>query len=381
MYSNPKTTSCPGLHSGTASPSARAVAVRQNDHPQRQSLFPMTATRVSARKAALVLAATSLLATVAHSATFSWQNFQSDIAGAAAHVDRNLVNPWGMALPSATGAIWVSDNGTGVATLFKQDGTVNPLVVEIPGKDSHQPGSPSGIVSNSTLFFKVTKNGNSQPAKFIFVSEDGTISGWNPTLDGTHALVAVRPNGDTVYKGATLGVANGHNFLFATNFHRGQVDTFDENFTLVNTHSFIDPTMPTGFAPFGIRNINGQIYVTYARQDGARRDDVEGRGNGFIDVFTTSGTLVRRLVSNGDLDSPWGLALVDGVLWVGNFGDGRINNFDPNTGAFLGTVDLADGSPLQFDGLWDLLPTPAGVFFTAGIGREEHGLFGLITTD
>ena len=182
-----------------------------------------------------------------------------------------------------------------------------------------------------------------------------------------------------VYKGAALGVAGGHNFLFVTNFHSGRVETYDENFHQTNPNGFADPNLPAGFAPFGIQNINGQIYVTYALQNKQKHDDVAGPGNGFVNVFDTSGHLVRRLVSNGNLNSPWGLALVSGELWVGNFGDGKINNYNPTTGTFLETISQADGTPLQFNGLWALLPLGNGVYFTAGIADEAHGLFGLIT--
>jgi uncharacterized protein (TIGR03118 family) len=194
--------------------------------------------------------------------------------------------------------------------------------------------------------------------------------------------VVVRGRGKNVYKGVTLGVANGHNFLYATNFHTGRVDTFDENFNRVNPGGFVDPNLPNHFAPFGIRNFNSQIFVTYAKQAPGKRDDEPGPGNGFINVFDTSGNLLRRLVSQGHLNSPWGLAIVEGdELWVGNFGDGKINNYDPATGTFVETLVTADGTPLEFEGLWDLLPLGEGVFFTAGIADEEHGLFGVITED
>ena len=160
------------------------------------------------------------------------------------------------------------------------------------------------------------------------------------------------------------------------------METYDENFQQTNPNGFADPNLPAGFAPFGIRNFNGQIYVTYAKQDKKKHDDVAGPGNGFINVFNADGTFVKRLVSNGNLNSPWGLALIEGdELWVGNFGDGKINNYDPTTGAFLGTINRADGTPLQFQGLWDMLVLGDGVYFTAGIADEEHGLFGLITED
>jgi uncharacterized protein (TIGR03118 family) len=333
------------------------------------------------KTALLVLAATVLTAAFGRADTYSWQNLQSDIPGVAAHVDPNLVNPWGMAVGS-TGVIWVSDNGTGVSTLYNQDGTAVPLVVAIPAKEPPKAGNPTGTVFNSTEFFKVTKNGNSQPSIFIFVNEDGTISGWNPALDATNAIVAVEGSGKNVYKGAALGVANGHNFLYATNFHTGRVDTYDENFNRVNPGGFVDPDLPRRFAPFGISNINGEIFVTYAKQAPGGRDDEPGPGNGFVNVFDTSGNLIRRLISQGHLNSPWGLALeAEGELWVGNFGDGQINNYDPNTGDFLETLVTADGTPLEFQGLWALLPLGEGVYFTAGIADEEHGLFGIITED
>lgn len=334
----------------------------------------------------LILSLVAAVTIAARADTYSWSNLRSDIAGAALHTDRNLVNPWGMA-PNSTGTvIWVSDNGTGVSTLYKQDGTAapspTPLIVTVPAKDKDKTGNPTGMLRNDTSFFTVTKNGHSGPAKFIWVSEDGTVSGWNPTVDPTNAIVAVKGKGDNIYKGVTMGMANGHNFLFATNFHKGQVDTYDENFNLVKVNNFNDPNLPKRFAPFGIRNINGQIYVTYAMQGPGEKDDVAGPGNGFINVFDTSGNFVRRLVSNGNLNSPWGLALIEGdELWVGNFGDGIINNYDPTTGASLGTINRADGTPLQFDGLWDMLPLGNGVYFTAGISDEEHGLFGIITED
>jgi uncharacterized protein (TIGR03118 family) len=346
----------------------------------------MKTTRAYTKIVLLLLGAAMFTLASARADTYSWTNFQSDIAAVAQHVDSNLVNPWGMSA-SANGTIWVSDNGTGVSTLYHQDGTAVSLIVTIPTAARNRgTGNPTGQVFNGTQFFQVTKNGNSAPAFFIFVSEDGSISGWNPTLDGTHAIIAVdngTNNGvnSAVYKGATLGVANGHNFLYVTDFHTGKVETYDENFHQVNPGGFVDPNLPSGYAPFGIRNFNGEIFVTYAKQDHAKHDDVHGPGFGFVSVFDTSGNFLRRLISNGNLNAPWGLALVDGELWVGNFGDGLINNYDPVSGAFIETLMRADGTPLQFDGLWDLLPLGNGVYFTAGIADEGHGLFGLITED
>jgi len=341
----------------------------------------MKTTYAHVKLALFTFAVAILTATSARADTYSWTNFQSDIAGVAQHTDSNDVNPWGMAA-SSNGTIWVSDNGTGVSTLYHQDGTSVPLVVTIPAAPQNTgTGNPTGIVFNNTPFFQVTKDGNSAPAFFFFFSEDGTISGWNPTLDQTNAIVAVEGSQENVYKGLAMGVANGHNFLYATNFHSGRVDVFDENFHSVTMGRFFDPNLPAGYAPFGIRNINGKIFVTYAKQDQAKHDDVPGPGFGFVNVFNTNGNFLRRLISRGALNSPWGLALVEGELWVGNFGNGFINNYDPNTGAFIKTLRRSDGTRLQFDGLWDLLPLGDGVYFTAGIADEEHGLFGIITED
>src|SRR5436189_5642292 len=215
------------------------------------------------KTALLLFAVAALTAVPARADTYSNTNFQSDIPGVAPHTDPNLVNPWGMAV-SPTGTIWVSDNGTGVSTLYHQDGTAVSLIVAIPADHPRQGANPTGIVFNNTPFFQVTKNGVSAPAFFIFVSEDGTISGWNPNLDQTNAIVAVEGKLGTIYRGLTMGTANGHNFLYATNFRQGRVDVFDENFQKVTTSGFVDARLPREYAPFGIRNFNDKIFVTYA---------------------------------------------------------------------------------------------------------------------
>src|SRR5437588_11520163 len=222
----------------------------------------MRTIHTSIKVVAVILAVSALSATSARADSYSQTNYQSDIAGVAAHVDPNLVNPWGMAANSSGSTIWVSDNGTGVSTLYQQDGTAQSLVVTIPPSAKNKDGgNPTGLTFNGTSFFKVTKNGNSQPARFIFASEDGSISGWNPNVDGTNAIIAVdNSKNKRGNKGATLGVANGHNFLYVTNFFSGHVETYDESFSSVNPNSFGDPNLPAGYAPFGIQNINSQIY-------------------------------------------------------------------------------------------------------------------------
>jgi len=312
-------------------------------------------------------------------ANFDWENLQSDINGVAENVDSNLLNPWGMAM-APSGNIWVADNHAGVASVYFQDGSPfpnssKPLVVTIPN------GDPTGVVYNGTPFFKITKGGPPQPARFIFVSEAGVISGFNSSVDNSNAVITKDNGANAVYKGVTLGVFNNHNFLYATNFHTGVVETYNENFALQSGFPFVDSGLPTDYAPFGIRNFNGLIYVTYAKRNTSNPDDDQaGAGLGFVSVFNTHGQFIKRLVSNGNLNAPWGLAWVNGTLWVGNFGDGRINVYNPNNGNFIGTP-RDDGVPLRFDGLWDLLLTNNGLYFAAGIADEDHGLFGVIFSE
>ncbi|HEY2711381.1 MAG TPA: TIGR03118 family protein [Chthoniobacterales bacterium] len=314
-------------------------------------------------------------------------NLVSDIPGVARRTDANLVNPWGIAVGSS-GTIWVANNGTGTSTLYDAAGVPQSLVVTIPVSSTNMEGAnPTGIVFNSSAGFVVSENGLSGSAVFIFVSEDGSISGWSPTVASDHAILAV-DDGDegAVYKGAALGTSSQGLRLFVTNFHEGEVSIYDDTFAEIDDPTaFIDPNVPNGYAPFGIENINNLIYVTYAKQDAARHDDVPGKGHGYLAVFDADGKLVHHLVSRGPLNSPWGLALApnhfgnfSGVLLVGNFGDGAINGFDPTSGAFLGQMRKPDKTPLQIDKLWALHVINDEVFFTAGIVDESHGLFGAI---
>lgn len=326
-------------------------------------------------------------------------NLVADQPNIAANQDPNLVNPWGIAL-SPQSPFWVSDNGTGLSTLYNGAGAANPLTVTIPPPAGSPPGTtaaPTGVVFNPTSGFTVTSAMSSGVSLFIFATEDGTISGWSPGVDRTHAILTVdnsTANPSAVYKGLALGQNGGASFLYATNFRAGRIDVFDQHFAPATlAGSFADPNLPAGFAPFGIRDIGGQLYVTYAKQDMDKHDDVAGPGNGFVDVFNTDGTLVRRLISNGALNSPWGLALApsnfgtfSGDLLVGNFGDGRINAYDPTTGASLGQLDDMNGKPITIDGLWGLTfgnDANGGksnvLYFTAGPGGEQHGLFGSLT--
>lgn len=335
---------------------------------------------------------------------YSQTNLISDIPGVARITDPNLVNPWGMSTIGSS-PLWVSDNGADVSTLYT--GGVNgsipvarSLVVSIAG------GAPTGTVGNttgSTTDFLVNTKAGTAAANFIFASENGFITAWSNMVSGTVAQIVARvPH--AVYKGLALASVGSANYLYATNFHSGQIDVFDGDFNRVRFHSgtfpkhaFTDPSLPRGFAPFGIQLINGNLYVSYAKQDAQRHDDVAGPGNGFVDVYSTSGVLQTRLISGGDLNSPWGLALAPstfggfgGDLLVGNFGDGMIHAYNPSNGTEAGTLTNTDGNPIAIDGLWGLkfgnanssgmgFGDPGALVFTAGIADEGHGLLGEIT--
>jgi uncharacterized protein (TIGR03118 family) len=226
------------------------------------------------------------------------QNLVSDLPGVANHTDPNLVNPWGLTF-NATSPIWVSDNGGGQSTLYTGAGVAQSLVVTIPGTAAGVPGAPTGVVFNGGADFKGDR--------FIFATEGGTIAGWQSgTLAATEATTV---NG--VYKGLALGTAGGTLELFAANFSAGTVDVFNNAYAPVNIMAggFTDPNLPKGYAPFNIVNLGNLLYVTYAQQDLAKHDDVPGAGHGFVDIYTTGGALVGRLIARGALDSPWGLVL------------------------------------------------------------------------
>jgi uncharacterized protein (TIGR03118 family) len=317
-------------------------------------------------------------------------NLVSDIPGNARRTDANLVNPWGMAV-GRTGIIWVANNGTGTSTLYDFHGVPLSLVVSIPPSASNTDGAnPTGIVFNSGTGFVVSNGTSSAPAAFIFVGEDGSISGWSPTVDATNAILAVDDGEEgAVYKGAALGESSTGTRLLVTNFSEGEVSVYDDTFAEIeNDNDFVDPDIPSSFSPFGIENINGLIYVTYAKRDRDGEDDVPGFGHGYVSVFDADGNFIQRLITRGDLNSPWGLTLapgnfgtLSGALLVGNFGNGMIHGYDINTGAELGTMLKPDHTPLVIDGLWALHSLGGtSVYFTAGILDEAHGLFGVIRT-
>lgn len=332
---------------------------------------------------AAALSGCALLAS-AGSVNYLQTNLVSDLPGLAQSQDPDLVNPWGI-VANPTSPFWINDNGTGLSTIYTGNGQKQGLVVTIPTPvGGTPPSAPTGIV------------GSFGSAAFVFDTEDGTVSSWSPHNSPITAatLQATAPAG-SVYKGLAIGQNGASSLLFATNFGLGRVDVYNTSFQpVIVSGGFTDPNLPAGYAPFGIQNINGELYVTYALQDAAHHDDVAGAGHGFIDVFSTNGVLLQRLVSQGDLNSPWGLALApsdfgafSNDLLVGNFGDGTIHAYNPSNGSLLGTLEDENGNPITIQGLWglDFGNGKAGanadsLYFTAGIPGpgmvEDHGLFG-----
>jgi uncharacterized protein (TIGR03118 family) len=310
-------------------------------------------------------------------------NLVGSKAGQAARQDTNLVKAWGLAqIP--TGPWWVSANGTGKVLAINGDGSATAILVTVPAVSGV--GPVTGQVFNGTTDFAIPAVG---PSHFIFDSEDGLISAWN----AGSAAVTVSDQSATgaIFKGLAMGVNNGNNFLYATDFHNNQVDVFDKNFVMVS--HFTDPTLPAGFAPFGIQNIDGQLYVTFAQQDAAKEDELHGAGLGYVDIFNTDGTFVSRFAGQGALNAPWAVVKAPadfgsagGTILVGNFGDGKINSYGAINGNFNGPLQNFKGHPITIVGLWGLAFGNGGsagatnkLFFTSGPRDEQDGLFGTIT--
>jgi len=348
---------------------------------------------------ALVLGVTAAMLAVGPSAVaqaddvqhtaYHQTNLVSDIPGRAAITDPNLVNPWGLAAGPTT-PIWSNDNRPGLSTLYS--GGVNgsmpaivPVVVHVPG------GLDTGIVFNSSSGFTVSAGGVTAPARFIFVTEAGTLSGWAPNvpLDGNAQLKATVAG--AVYKGLANLTTESGTFLYAANFSAGRIDVFNSNWDQVPSSGFRDRHLPSGYAPFNIQALGGKLYVAYAKQDHERVDEVAGPGRGFVDVFDSSGRLLNRLIRRDQLNAPWGLVIApdgfgefSGDLLVGNFGDGRIHAFDARSGDFRGELRDQQGRGIVIDGLWALrfgngvFGDPTDLVFSAGIDDEAHGLLGTI---
>jgi uncharacterized protein (TIGR03118 family) len=389
------------------------------------------------KKITLLLAAGLIVTATtgyARAAGYAQTNLVSNGAVAAAHTDPNLINPWGISFFPGASPFWVSDNNAGVSTLYDGTGTpfpspATPLVVDIPSPtdptEGGATGAPTGQVANPTPAFLIPNTPNSLcrtppncPALFIFATEDGTIAAWNLGLPAPvppsplglpdDAVIMVDNSGaKAVYKGLALafrtveGTSNVP-FLYATNFRTGNIDVFDGGFKPVTLRpTFNDPKVRHGYAPFGIQAINNQLWVTYALQDAAKHDPINKPAHGFVSVFNPDGKLVNHFAQHGHLSSPWGVGLAPmsfgqfaGDILVGNFGDGRINAFDPGSGHWLGMLSDADGKPIINPGLWTVtFSGPAGqtalgaepdtLYITAGLlgpTHENAGLFAQIST-
>jgi uncharacterized protein (TIGR03118 family) len=320
---------------------------------------------------------------------YSVHRLWSDVPGAAAGLDPDLVNGWGI-VASPTSPWWVSDNGTSKSTLY--NGTTGAKL----GLTVTVPGAPTGVVFNgSGADFKV-QVGTAVPsaARFIFATDDGQIAGWNG--QGTAAINAVTTP-DAIYLGLAIGSTGGANHLYAANFSNGTVDVFDGAWAPAHlTGDFIDPGLPAGYAPFGIRVIGDEVFVNYAKQDATGDAELHGEGLGVVSVFGTDGTFHARVATFGELNAPWGIAMApadfgkfSGDLLIGNFGDGRIHAFSWSADEGWqenGVIKGVDHRPISIDGLWGIGfgngtgsgPTST-LFFAAGPNDEQHGLFGSIT--
>jgi uncharacterized protein (TIGR03118 family) len=318
-------------------------------------------------------------------------NLQSDVPDLALHTDPDLVNGWGI-VAGPTTPWWVSDNGTNRSTLYNgATGLKNTgVIVDIAGAAGPRTGRPTGIVFNGTAGDFVLSGTTS--ARFIFDSEDGTVSGW---AGGTTSTVKFTSPDGAIYKGLAIGKVGGAGYLYAADFHNARVDVIDAAWQQQTwAGAFVDPGIPAGYAPFGIQNLNGEIFVTYAKQDADAEDEIAGPGLGFVSAFGTDGSFHGRVASRGDLNAPWGLAWAPaswerfgGHLLVGNFGDGRINGYLATDSGWEARGHLKDEShhPIVIDGLWgigfgnDAAAGPkSSLYFAAGPDDEEHGLFGSI---
>ena len=326
------------------------------------------------------------------STPFNATTLVSDGSVAAPHTDPNLQNGWGVAF-NPTSTFWVSDNTTHKASLYDGNGVVQSLVVSIPD-GSRGPAGPTGIIFNLTSDFVISSGGNSSKAVFVWATDAGTIAAWSPKVLPTQAVTAFDDQaGGAIYRGLTAATVNGQNMLYAADFHNGKVDVFNATFQKVQLDGqFKDPNLPAGFAPFGIQSIGNDIFVTYAKQNATASAQVVGAGFGILDEFDTSGHFIKQIVgSGGVLNAPWGIAQapanfgpLSNDLLVGNFGDGTIEAFDPNSGKDLGKLIQKDGTPFTQPGLWgmsfgnDVDNQPKNTLFYAAGPSKTTGVFGRI---
>ena len=334
----------------------------------RHSRFATLVTTVACAPALLLAAGAN---------NFIQHNLVADIAGQADVTDPNLVNPWGISF-SATGAFWVSNQGKGNSTLYNGSGTITPLVAVVPPASGTGVGTPTGQVFNGTATAFLIPSANNGAASFIFATEDGTLSAWRGGIANNLSAIMVNNSASgAVYTGLAIGSNASGPLLYAANFNSGKIDVFDSKYNATSVAGgFTDPNLPSGYAPYNIWPVAGKLYVLYAQQDAKKQNSVAGAGNGFVDVFDFDGNLQKRLISNGALNAPWGVALAPatfgafgGNLLVGNFGDGKINAFDANTGALTGTLQDSKGNPIVNQGLWAL------IFGNGGSGGDKNTLY------
>src|ERR1700728_2795345 len=324
-------------------------------------------------------------------------------------IDANLSNPWG--LVTAPGLpFWIADNNSNLATLYGGTGAIetsavtgsNSVGIAIPASAAGVQANPTGQVYNGAGGFLIATSKGQETALFIFDGEGGTIAAWAQD-SGATAVTAyddglVNGTNHAVYKGLAIGTVSGATYLYATDLHNNKVDVFDTNFSkpAAMQGKFVDPNIPAGFVPFGIAALNGNLYVTFAKQDAAMHDEITGAGLGYVDIFDFSGNLISQFASAGPLNAPWGIAIapagfgsLQGDVLIGNFGDGTINIFSPNGTAlanFEGPLMSSSGQPIAFPGLWSLVfgngdadKPLTTLFYTAGFADQTDGVFGGIT--
>ncbi|HWZ93488.1 MAG TPA: TIGR03118 family protein [Polyangiaceae bacterium] len=305
-------------------------------------------------------------------------DLDSDQTGSG-QTDANLVNAWGIAINPGAELFWVASNHGGLVTVYDAAGAIKPLAPKVPPLTGTDPGAPTGQVFNAGTGFMADK--------FVVDTEDGQVLGWG----GSGDFVQRAKKDGAIYKGLALVGTGAAQLLVATDFHDATVDLYGTDYTPVTKNgAFVDTSIPSAFAPFNVMPIGDKVYITYAKQDSAKEDDEPGPGNGYVSEFATDGTFTRTLISGGELDSPWAVALAPsnfgalaGTLLIGNFGGGAIHAYNAASGALVGQLTQPGGSPLFILGLWDLKVGPTGtpdlsntLFFSAGPGGESHGVFG-----
>jgi uncharacterized protein (TIGR03118 family) len=319
---------------------------------------------------------------------FTETDLVSDGVLPAAHTDTNLVNGWGLAF-TKEGVVWVGNNGTGTSTVYDTSGNVAGPVVTIPPAAGSTDNAPiTGVVFNTSKGFNVTGNGQTLPARYIFVSEAGTISGWTPEIGNAAVNLVDNSARGAIYKGAAIVGKGKKAQLLVTNFHAGTIEAYNQNFEALATRgAFTDPSLPAGFAPFNVQAVGSKVFVTYARQDANAVSDLSGPGNGVVAAFDAKGKFKGELANGGVLNSPWAVVQGTGAfkkdILVGNFGDGAINVFTAK-GKSLGPATDNGGQPIVIPGLWGLAYGTTGadkgkLFFAAGPNEESAGLFGSLT--